>query len=121
MEPACHRQLNIDDLTLNEFRSLISNKIKDQFMENMKLIELFKLLPTIYEYQEHWCDDLSIAEVKSLLWMDDYELYPLKMKEIKIVLSKLTKKKQTWKLLFLFFFLRRAKTNYRQTKNKKFR
>lgn len=80
-------QIDVNELTLNEFRSLVSSQVEDKFIETTSLNELFKLLPDFFDHKKHWCDDFSVSEIKSLLWMDDYELYPLKLEQIKAILS----------------------------------
>ena len=62
-------RIHVDDLTLNEFRSVISRRIEDKFIENMKFNELFKFLPKFYDYEDNWNYNFSINQMKSLLWM----------------------------------------------------
>ena len=81
---------------MNEFRILIWN----QFFENMKLNDLYKILPfKFYVHDVSWCDELTIAEIKAFLWMDDYELYPLKLKQIKTTI-----KSEGLFFFFIFFW-----------------
>lgn len=80
-------KINIDHLTLSELLTVLSNRLSNNFIETLKLKDLYSQLPSTYFYEASTIDKFSIVEIKSLLWMDDYELYPLQIKKIKLLLD----------------------------------